>query len=107
MYAADWRAHRHFILYPNPHPKRNDIKNRLYGNPVLPVLLALGGDLEIRANWEEYLTDFAAAARAIAPYAVVSGPNTLVVEDHQNAMTAFEMKYTALSLPVYKVNIKL
>jgi tRNA (guanine-N7-)-methyltransferase len=107
MHAANWRADRHFILYPNPHPKPGDVKHRLYGDPVFPVLLALGGHLELRANWEGYLTDFAAATRAIAPGVSISGPRAFTVDDPMAAISLFESKYSRIELPIYKMNLGL
>lgn len=53
---------RHFLFYPNPWPKPAHLMRRWQGHPVFPVLLALGGEIELRCNWEVYAQEFARAA---------------------------------------------
>mmetsp|Transcript_3932 Transcript_3932/g.5676 ORF Transcript_3932/g.5676 Transcript_3932/m.5676 type:complete len:327 (-) Transcript_3932:65-1045(-) len=57
---AEWRISKHFILYPNPCPKKKVFKNRWYAHPSFPLILKLGGEeILIRSNWEGYLKEFA------------------------------------------------
>jgi tRNA G46 methylase TrmB len=58
---AGWRLHRHYLLYPNPWPKPGQVLRRWHAHPVFPVLLQLGGQLELRCNWEVYAREFVAA----------------------------------------------
>jgi tRNA G46 methylase TrmB len=58
---AGWRLHRHYLLYPNPWPKPGQVLRRWHAHPVFPVLLQLGGQLELRCNWEIYAREFVAA----------------------------------------------
>ena len=58
---AGWRLHRHFLLYPNPWPKPGQVLRRWHAHPVFPALLQLGGQLEMRCNWEIYAREFVAA----------------------------------------------
>jgi tRNA (guanine-N7-)-methyltransferase len=53
---------RHFLLYPNPWPKPGHLSRRWHGHPVFPELLALGGEIEMRCNWDVYAQEFAQAA---------------------------------------------
>ncbi len=55
---AGWKLERHYILYPNPYPKAEHFKRRWHGAPVFPYLLKLGGQLELRTNWEIYAREF-------------------------------------------------
>jgi len=59
--AAGWRLQHHFILHPNPWPKKHHVKRRWHAHPVFPYLLQLGGTLHLRSNWEIYLKEFACA----------------------------------------------
>ncbi|MCP4047744.1 MAG: SAM-dependent methyltransferase, partial [Gammaproteobacteria bacterium] len=52
---------RHYLLYPNPWPKPGHLKRRWHGHPVFPQLLCLGGEIEMRCNWEIYALEFARA----------------------------------------------
>eukprot|EP00521_Asterionellopsis_glacialis_P015351 CAMPEP_0195300386 /NCGR_PEP_ID=MMETSP0707-20130614/27311_1 /TAXON_ID=33640 /ORGANISM="Asterionellopsis glacialis, Strain CCMP134" /LENGTH=337 /DNA_ID=CAMNT_0040363061 /DNA_START=109 /DNA_END=1125 /DNA_ORIENTATION=+ len=55
---ANWNVCRHYILYPNPYPKKNRIKKRFYAHPAFPLILANGGDIVVRSNWYGYLNEF-------------------------------------------------
>src|SRR5690606_21117415 len=61
MQQAGWRIQRHFLLYPNPWPKPAHLQRRWHGHPVLPSLLAISEQLEVRCNWELYAREMAAA----------------------------------------------
>ena len=53
------RLARHDLLYPNPWPKIGHLARRWHGHAVFPELLALGGVLECRSNWESTLPSWA------------------------------------------------
>ena len=69
--------HKHYLLYPNPYPKKSRLKNRFYAHPAFPLLmmtimmddnvsdgdvLSAGEDkLIVRSNWKGYLNEFKAA----------------------------------------------
>ena len=59
--AASWRLAKHKILFPNPWPKKQHLKRRWHGHPVLPDIVRLGGELELRTNWAIYAREFARA----------------------------------------------
>ena len=56
---TEWDISQHYILYPNPYPKKNRIKKRFYAHPSFPLILKIGGTITIRSNWEGYLKEFA------------------------------------------------
>ncbi len=85
---AGWRLQHHYLLYPNPWPKKRQFKRRWHGHPVFPELLALGGTLHLRSNWKLYLEEFAAAVKVAKS---VSAPvSQLTIEE---PVSAFEKKY--------------
>lgn len=86
--AAGWRLERHYLLYPNPWPKSAHLKRRWHGHPVFPALLALGGTLVLRSNWEIYLREMAAAL-ALAGRSARLAP----IESVAVPLTDFEDKY--------------
>lgn len=71
--------YKHYLLYPNPYPKKSRLKSRFYAHPAFPLLMmtimmdgdASNGDvlsaeaeedkLVVRSNWEGYLTEFKSA----------------------------------------------
>lgn len=86
--AAGWRARRHYLLYPNPWPKSAHLKRRWHGHPVFPALLALGGVLELRSNWDLYPREMAMAL-ALAGYPA----SVAAVTPDRPPFTDFEDKY--------------
>ncbi|OLO05171.1 tRNA (guanine(46)-N(7))-methyltransferase TrmB [Salinicola socius] len=108
---ADWRPARHYLLYPNPYPKSTQLKKRWQGHPVFPAILALGGTLELRSNWEIYVQEFALGVKTlcgvdgeIAPF-VPGGASTTPRE--QTFLTPFEQKYfeSGQALWCYRVEL--
>lgn len=61
--AAGWQPSRHYLLYPNPWPKPGQVKRRVHGGADFRELIALGGDIELRSNWQVYVEEFAQALR--------------------------------------------
>ena len=84
---ANWKLSQHYLLYPNPWPKSSHFKRRVHGSPLFPSLLALGGKLELRSNWQIYVEEFAQAAN-IAGHAC-----QVQTIDPPNPITPFERKY--------------
>eukprot|EP00544_Gedaniella_sp_CCMP2646_P014654 CAMPEP_0202500642 /NCGR_PEP_ID=MMETSP1361-20130828/33749_1 /ASSEMBLY_ACC=CAM_ASM_000849 /TAXON_ID=210615 /ORGANISM="Staurosira complex sp., Strain CCMP2646" /LENGTH=194 /DNA_ID=CAMNT_0049133155 /DNA_START=477 /DNA_END=1061 /DNA_ORIENTATION=- len=57
--SRDWNITHHFMLYPNPYPKKSRFKSRWYAHPSFPLLLQLdSNEFTIRSNWEGYLKEF-------------------------------------------------
>ncbi|MBN1543340.1 methyltransferase domain-containing protein [candidate division KSB1 bacterium] len=55
------RVARHYLLYPNPWPKKKDVQKRFHGHPIFFELVQLSSYLELRSNWELYVREFAFA----------------------------------------------
>jgi len=91
---------RHFLLYPNPWPKAGHLMRRWHGHPVFPLLLALGGELEMRCNWEIYAREFARAA------GIATG-GTIAVKRivPETAVSPFERKYLERGQALYSVRV--
>lgn len=95
--TAGWQLHAHYLLYPNPWPKKKHLQRRWHGHPGFIYLLALGGQLELRSNWPLYLEEFSAALQ-IAQQPVLS----LETFTPQPALTRFEAKYHASNHVLYR-----
>jgi tRNA G46 methylase TrmB len=87
--AAQLRCERQYLLYPNPWPKPEQLKRRWHAHPVLPCMLALGGDIELRTNWKIYADEFAMALR-LAGWSANCEEFT-----PEFPLTPFERKYAA------------
>lgn len=90
MLASGVRPKRHYILYPNPWPKIGHLARRWHGHAVFPTILALGGELECRSNWNIYIEEFAAALSQLSNQDIVC---ERYATDHP--ITPFEQKYIA------------
>ena len=98
LLADDYSPEKHFLFYPNPWPKSGHLSRRWHGHPVFPQLLRLGGEIELRCNWEVYALEFAQAV-AIASGVTVNVTN---FEPH-NGITPFEQKYLERGQRLYSV----
>lgn len=88
MHAAKIRPARHYILYPNPWPKIGQLGRRWHGHPVFPTIVALGGMLECRSNWQIYIDEFAAALTQLTSTEIRCEPYRAAT-----SITPFEQKY--------------
>ncbi|MCH9008696.1 methyltransferase domain-containing protein [candidate division KSB1 bacterium] len=95
--TAGWKLQHHFLLYPNPWPKKQHLKRRWHAHPVFPDLLALGGTLHLRSNWRLYLEEFAFAVE-------VATRKRFPVEtlEHGEPLSAFERKYWLSGQTLYE-----
>ena len=92
---------RHFVLYPNPWPKAKHLQRRWHGAPVFPTLVALGGQLELRSNWQLYLREFARALE-------LAGKSSQLLDYRaEQPLTAFERKYWASGQPTWQLSCDL
>lgn len=99
--AAGWQLSHHYLLYPNPWPKSKHLQRRWHGSAVFPYILKLGGQLELRSNWQTYVDEFARALELAGFQAQV--------EEYQSeeAMTPFERKYWASGQKCWRLGLPL
>ncbi|MCM2678746.1 tRNA (guanine(46)-N(7))-methyltransferase TrmB [Echinimonas agarilytica] len=90
-WSAGWNVAAQYVLYPNPWPKSEHLGRRWHGAGVFPYILALGGELIVRSNWDIYINEFAQALSACHINAAISrypeAGETIA------PMTPFERKY--------------
>lgn len=82
------RLHYHYLLYPNPWPKAAHLQRRVHGHNSFPLLLKLGGVLELRSNWQLYVEEFGAAMHIAGQRGGVA-----IVPDSEPPLSLFEHKY--------------
>lgn len=85
---ARWKIRRHYILYPNPWPKKSQLLRRWHGHPVFPTLARLGGIVELRTNWDVYAREFAKAWNLVC-----NGSADTQCFTPDELLTPFERKY--------------
>ena len=91
LLAADGvKLSHHYLLYPNPWPKSAQLRRRVHGHPGFAALLRLGGELELRSNWQLYVEEFGAAMHFAGQRGVVTR-----LREGEPALTLFERKYRA------------
>ena len=95
-----WKPVRNYLLYPNPHPKRSQLRRRWHAHPVFPALLSLGGCLEMRCNWSVYAQEFASAVGFATGVEVPVHSLVPAVP-----LSPFERKYAASGHPLYRVEV--
>ena len=84
---AEIRCSQHYLLYPNPWPKKSHLKRRIHGHPAFPLLRALGGNVVLRSNWLTYVDEFEAGMHLL-------GYRSRITEVRAtNPLTLFERKY--------------
>lgn len=94
----------HFLFYPNPWPKATHMKRRWHGHPVFPVLLSLGGIIEMRCNWNIYAQEFAVAV-SLATKQSVEVVSYQPAEGEGHTASPFEKKYFQRGQNLYAVTI--
>ncbi|MFY8273570.1 tRNA (guanine(46)-N(7))-methyltransferase TrmB [Pseudoalteromonas sp. SSDWG2] len=98
---AKWQPTHHYLLYPNPWPKAKHLQRRWHGAPIFPSIVALGGKLEVRSNWDIYVREFARALQ-------LAGHPTQVNEyASDTSITPFERKYWASGQKSYRLIVDL
>ena len=96
------KLYKHYILYPNPWPKKQHLQRRWHGSPVFKDILALGGYLELRSNWPIYIKEFALALD------VVKLPSSISeLSVNENSISDFEEKYHASNHRLWQLNSNL
>lgn len=93
----------HYLLYPNPWPKKSQLARRWHGHPVFPTVIALGGQIECRSNWKIYMDEFAYALTQLTGLSARC-ENFLPEPD---ALTPFEEKYRASGHSLWRCQLAL
>ena len=91
---------RHLLLYPNPWPKPGHLARRWHGHPVFPDLLSVGGEIELRCNWEIYALEFAQAVQ-LATGVTIKAQHIRP----ETAISPFEKKYLERGHSLYGVTV--
>lgn len=105
---------KHFLLYPNPYPKKRRFQNRWYAHPAFPLLLQLGGEeIVVRSNWKAFLEDFEQATLLAAGLggedasnAYYSATSIERLDPTKEAWTNFEAKYFNVGEIAYELRLR-
>ncbi len=95
------RVDYHYLLYPNPWPKKKHFKRRFHAHPVFPDFIKLCRNIEIRSNWEIYIREFSLAIE------IITGEKyTFESFIPENYISDFEKKYKNSGHLLYKLFYK-
>ena len=97
-----WPVEAHYLLYPNPWPKKKHLLRRWHGHPAMMDLIRLGGRVEVRTNWRIYAEEFVAALKLLG----FSGAELLAWRP-VSAVSPFERKYLASAHRLFRVSVVL
>jgi len=95
---SNWNIKKHYLLYPNPWPKKDQLKRRWHGHPVFPEMLDLCKQIELRTNWNIYAEEFKFALEIISNSKI--SLETLEVDQF---ISPFEKKYYESGHELYRV----
>jgi tRNA (guanine-N7-)-methyltransferase len=104
MLEAGMRPERHYLLYPNPWPKKKHLARRWHGHAVFPAMVALGGYFECRSNWKIYLDECAFALTRLTGQAVDVDS---WAPDMASTITPFEKKYLGSGQALWRCAVQL
>ena len=75
---------------------------RVHGHAAFPLLLELGGRLELRSNWPIYVEEFGVALHLLGQAACIAK-----IADDEAALTRFEAKYRASGHELWRLTATL
>ncbi len=104
MLAERIYPQQHYLLYPNPWPKKSQLGRRWHGHAIFPVLVALGGRIECRSNWKIYIDEFASSLHQLSGIAVHAEMHDSVTAQ---ALTPFEAKYASSGHTLWRCGTEL
>jgi tRNA G46 methylase TrmB len=98
--ASPWRPEQHFLLYPNPYPKQQQLKQRWHAHPVFPAMLACSSRLICRTNWLIYAQELQFSLQ------IFGAESDLKTVAAKPPITPFERKYQASGHVLWEVTAK-
>ena len=100
--ANKWTVTKHYLLYPNPWPKKKHLMRRWHAHPVFPSLIQLGGRLICRSNWQTYLEELSLSLQFAGQV-----PAAITLLETDSFISPFELKYHNSGHDLYELVCKL
>lgn len=97
---SNWQIQKHYLLYPNPWPKKDQLKRRWHGHPVFSEMVSLCDQIELRTNWRIYAEEFKFALELVTN-------KTVLIETIEplDFISPFERKYYESGHELYRVTL--
>lgn len=99
-HSCSWQVIAQYFLYPNPWPKPRHLKRRWHAHPIFPTVLALGGAIQLRTNWEIYAQEFSLAVRLLG-----GGHAEVSRISPTSGISRFEQKYRLSGHALFQVSV--
>ncbi len=96
---SNWNIKKHYLLYPNPWPKKNQLKRRWHGHPVFPEMISLCDQIELRTNWQIYAEEYKQAMEIVTNKNVIMDSVETI-----DFISPFEKKYYDSGHELYRVS---
>ena len=96
---SNWNIKKHYLLYPNPWPKKDQLKRRWHAHPVFPEMISLCEQIELRSNWQIYAEEFKFALELVTDKEVLM--ESIGVTDF---ISPFEKKYYESGHELYRIS---
>ena len=96
---SNWNIKKHYLLYPNPWPKKDQLKRRWHGHPVFPEMVSLCDQVELRTNWQTYAEEFKFALELVTDKEV-----KMESVEATNFISPFEKKYYESGHELYRIS---
>lgn len=96
---CEWYVQKQCIWYPNPYPKKSQLRKRWHGSAIFPYIMRTSKCIELRSNWRLYLEEFMQAA---AMYEF----DGVITEITQSPVTPFERKYMGDTQTCYQLMLR-
>lgn len=94
-----WTIVKQTIFYPNPYPKKSQVGKRWHASAVMPFIMQISSNIELRSNWNLYLQEFLIAAEFY-------GVHGTITEVTNAPITPFERKYLDANQTCFKLDIR-
>jgi len=92
---------KQYILYPNPWPLKHHVKKRWHGHPIIPFVLDICENIELRSNWKIYLEEF----NEVYDY-FLKRRGELSLYEPIEFISPFEKKYCESRHLIYKLSLE-
>jgi tRNA (guanine-N7-)-methyltransferase len=89
---------KHYVLYPNPWPKKNQLKRRIHGHPGFFNFAKISQYAQVRSNWKVYLQELNCALEIAQ-----NGKSIVQKYMPEKCITPFERKYLNSGHCLYKL----
>lgn len=93
--ASDLPISHHFLFFPNPWPKKMQLKRRFHAHPIFSTMATLAPYFEMRTNWRLYAEECQLALGVLGKSA------SIALKEDKKYFTLFEKKYLESSCNIF------